>query len=138
MLPADIADGTRAQVHCRQEENAEGGEEGDNPPPVPEVVLPNGIDGDNTPIIPEREEDETREDYSFRVMQAVTQHQIQSFSQMIQSMRDISKEVKKKKDEWGDMEEEGEESDNSNYQDTPERPRIRRIRKRTQAPYQPH
>ena len=53
---------------------------------------------------------------------------------MIQSMKDISKEVKKKKDEWGDTEEEEEESDNSNYQDAPERPRIRRIRKRIQAP----
>ena len=120
MLPADMADGTRAQVRHRQEENADGGEEGDNPPPVPEVVLPNGVNGDDDPIIPEREEDETREDYSFRVMQAVTQHQIQSFSQMIQSMKDISKEVRKKKDEWGDTEE-GEESDNSNYQDAPER-----------------
>ena len=135
MLPAEMADGTRAQVRRRQEENAEGGEEGgDNPVPVPEVVLPNGVNGDIAPIIPEREEDETREDYSFRVMQAVTQHQIHSFSQMIQSMKDISKEVKKKKDEWGDMEEEGEESDNSNYQDVPERPRIRRIKKRIQAP----
>ena len=134
MLPADMADGTRAQVCRRQEENADGGEEGDNPPPVPEVVLPNGVNGDDAPIIPEREEDETREDYSFRVMQAVTQHQIQSFSQMIQSMKDISKEVRKKKDEWGDTEEEGEESDNSNYQDAPGRPRIRRIRKRIQAP----
>ena len=135
MLPAEMADGTRAQVRQRQEENAEGGEEGgDNPVPVPEVVLPNGVNGDIAPIIPEREEDETREDYSFQVMQAVTQHQIHSFSQMIQSMKEISKEVKKKKDEWGDTEEEGEESDNSNYQDAPERPRIRRIKKRIQAP----
>ena len=53
---------------------------------------------------------------------------------MIQSMKDISKEVKKKKDEWGDTDEEEEDSDNSNYQDAPERPRIRRIRKRIQAP----
>ena len=134
MLPADMADGTRAQVHCRQEENVDGGEEGGNPAPDPEVVLPNGVNGDIDPIIPEREEGETREDYSFRVMHAVTQHQIESFSQMIQSMKDISKEVKKKKDEWGDTEEEGEESDNSNYQDAPERPRIRRIRKRIQPP----
>ena len=133
MLPADMADGTRAQVRHRQEEDAEGGEEGDNPAPNPEVVLPNGVDGDLNPIIPEREENETREDYSLRVMHAVTQHQIQSFSQMIQSMRDISKEMKKKRDEWGDTEEE-EESDNSNYQDAPERPRIRRIRKENPSP----
>ena len=134
MLPADMADGTRAQVRRRQEENAEGGEEGDNPPPNPEVVLPNGVDGDNAPLIPEREEGETVQDYSLRVMHTITQHQIESFSQMIQSMKDISKEVKKKKDEWGDTEEEEEDSDNSNYQDAPERPRIRRIRKRIQAP----
>ena len=57
-------------------------------------------------------------------MHAVTQHQIQSFSQMIQSMKDILREVKKKTDEWGDTEEEGEGSDNSNYQDAPERPKI--------------
>ena len=125
MLPAEMADGTRAQVCRRQEENAEGGVGGDNPVPVPEVVLPNGVNGDIAPIIPEREEDETREDYSFQVMQAVTQHQIHSFSQMIQSMKDISKEIQKKKDEWGDTEEEeGEESDDSNYQDAQERPRI--------------
>ena len=29
------------------------------------VVLPNGVNRDIAPIIPEREEDETREDYSF-------------------------------------------------------------------------
>ena len=133
MLPAEMADGTRAQVHRRQEENAEDGEEGDNPAPVPEVALPNGIDGDIAPIIPEREEDEPRDEYAIRVMQTVTQHQIETFQQMIQSMQDISKEVKKKKDEWGETEED-EGSDNSNYQDAPERPKIQRIRKRIQAP----
>ena len=75
-----MADGTRAQVRCRQEENAEGGEEGDNPAPNPEVVLPNGVNGDNAPIIPEREEGETVQDYSLRVMHTVTQHQIESFN----------------------------------------------------------
>ena len=68
MLPADMAEGTRAQVRRRQEENAEGGEEGDNPAPNPEVVLPNGVNGDINPIIPEREEGETVQDYSLRVM----------------------------------------------------------------------
>ena len=71
MLPADMAEGTRAQVHRREEENAEGGEEGDNPAPNPEVVLPNGVNGDN-PIVPEREEGETVQDYSLRVMHTVT------------------------------------------------------------------
>ena len=71
-----MADGTRAQVRRREEENAEGGEEGDNPPPNPEVALPNGVDGDNPPLVPEREEDETVQDYSLRVMHTVTQHQI--------------------------------------------------------------
>ena len=71
-----------------------------------------------------REEDETRDDYAVRVMQAVTQHQINSFNQMIQSMRDISKEVKKKKKpEWEETNED-EDSDNSNYQDAVEKPKI--------------
>ena len=121
MLPAEMADGTRAQVHRREEENAEGGEA--NQVPNPEVVLPNNQDGDNPLVIPEREEDETRDDYTMRIMQAVTQHQIDSFNQMVQSMRDISKEVKKKKTEWEETDED-EDSDNSNYQDAPERQKI--------------
>ena len=121
MLPAEMADGTRAQVRRREEENAEGGEA--NQVPNPEVVLPNNQDGDNPLVIPEREEDETRDDYTMRIMQAVTQHQMDSFNQMVQSMRDISKEVKKKKTEWEEMDED-EDSDNSNYQDAPERQKI--------------
>ena len=39
-------------------------------------------------------------------------------------MKDISKEVKKKKDEWGETEEEEGESDDSNYQDASERLKI--------------
>ena len=54
-----------------------------NPAPNPEVVLPNNQDGDNPLVIPDREEDETRDDYAVRVMQAVSQHQIHSFNQMI-------------------------------------------------------
>ena len=129
-----MADGTRAQVQRRREE-AQAEEEGDaNPAPNPEVVLPNNQDGDNPLVIPDREEDETRDDYAVRVMQAVSQHQIHSFNQMIQSMRDISKEVKKKqKPEWEETDED-EDSDNSNYQDAVEKPKIRRIRKRIQAP----
>ena len=132
MLPAEMADGTRAQVPRREEENAEGGDA--NPDADPEVVLPNNQDGDNPLLILEREEDEVRDDYAVRVMQAVSQHQINSFNQKIQSMKDISKEVKKKKrTEWEDTDED-EDSDDSNYQDAPERLRIRRIRKRIQAP----
>ena len=56
-------------------------------------------------------------------MQAVSQHQINSFNQMIQSMRDISKEVKKKKTEWEETDED-EDSDDSNYQDAIEKPKI--------------
>ena len=130
MLPAEMADGTRARVRQRAEENAGDGD----PNAVPEVALPNGVDGDNPLVIPDREEGESREDYSLRVMQAVTQHQIQSFNQVVQSMKDISKDVKKKKDEWGETEEEEGESDDSNYQDTSERLKIRRIRKRIQVP----
>ena len=93
MLPAEMADGTRAQVQRRREEQNAGGE--GEPAPNPEVVLPNNQDGDNPLVIPDQKEDETRDDYAVRVMQAVSQHQINSFNQMIQSMRDISKEVKK-------------------------------------------
>ena len=79
MLPAEMADGTRAQVQRRREE-AEAAEEGNaNPAPNPEVVLPNNQDGDNPLVIPDREEDETRDEYAVRVMQAVSQHQIHSF-----------------------------------------------------------
>ena len=129
MLPAEMADGTRAQVQRRrEEENAE--VEDANPDADPEVVLPNNRDGDNPFDIPDREEGEGRDDYAMRVMQAVSQHQINSFNQMIQSMKDISKEVKKKKRaEWDDTDED-DDSDDSNYQDAPERQRIHRIRKK--------
>ena len=86
------------------------------------------------PIIPEREDNEPRDEYAFRVMQAVSQHQIESFNQMVQSMKDISTEVKKKKNEWGETDNEEDNLDNLNYQDALERPRIQRIRKRIQAP----
>ena len=122
MLPAEmanIADGTRATA-CQR--NVEGGNPAEGDPNAdPEVVLPNNVDGDNPPIIPDREEGETRDEYAITVMQAVTQHQIESFGQMVQSMKDISKEVKKKKNEWGETEE---DSDHSEYQDAPERPCI--------------
>ena len=134
MLPAEMADGTRAQVQRRREEEEAAGEGDANPAPNPEVVLPNNQDGDNPLVIPDREEDETRDEYAVRVMQAVSQHQINSFHQMIQSMKDISKEVKKKKKpEWEETDED-EDTDDSNYQDAIERPKIRRIRKRIQAP----
>ena len=56
MLPAEMADGTRAQVQRRREEEA--AREGDaDPSPNPEVVLPNNQDGDNPLVIPDREED---------------------------------------------------------------------------------
>ena len=96
-----MADGTRAQVQRRREEEEAAGEGNANPAPNPEVVLPNNQDGDNPLVIPNREEDETRDEYPVRVMQAVSQHQIHSFNQMIQSMRDISKEVKKERSPSG-------------------------------------
>ena len=113
-------------LKCREEERKRKQWEKGMPiqPPNPEVVLPNNQDGDNPLVIPDREEDETRDDYAVRVMQAVSQHQIHSFNQMIQSMRDISKEVKKKqKPEWEETDED-EDTDNSNYQDAVERPKI--------------
>ena len=78
MLPAEMADGTRAQVQRRREEEEAAGEGNANPAPNPEVVLPNNQDGDNPLVIPDREEDETRDEYAERVMQAVSQHQINS------------------------------------------------------------
>ena len=135
MLPAEMADGTRAQVQRRREEEEAAGEGNANPAPNPEVVLPNNQDGDNPLVIPDREEDETRDEYAVRVMQAVSQHQINSFHQMIQSMKDISKEVKKKKKpEWEETDED-EDTDDSNYQDAIERPKIRRTGKESKLPF---
>ena len=124
MLPAEmanVADGTRVRACQREQEQAGDGDANANP----EVALPNGVDRDNPPIliIPEREEDEPRDDYAFRIMQAVSQHQIETFNQMVQSMRDISTEVKKKKNKWGETDEDENDSDNSNYQDALERPK---------------
>ena len=59
MLPAEMADGTRAQLQKRREEEEAAGEENANPAPNPEVVLPNNQDADNPLVIPDREEDET-------------------------------------------------------------------------------
>ena len=136
MLPAEMADGTRAQVQRRREEEKKRKQQGEgdaNPAPNPEVVLPNNQDGDNPLVIPDREEDETRDDYAVRVMQAVSQHQINSFNQMIQSMRDISKEVKKKKKpEWEETDED-EDSDNSNYQDAVEKPKNMKDQKKNSS-----
>ena len=47
MLPAEMADGTRAQVQRRREEEEAAGEGDANPAPNPEGVLPNNQDGDN-------------------------------------------------------------------------------------------
>ena len=133
MLPAEMADGTRAQVQRRrEEENAEGDT---NPEADPEVVLPNNRDGDNPFDIPDREEGEGRDNYAMRVMQAISQHQIDSFNQMIQSMKDISKEVKNlRREQNGTILMKMMIQMTQNYQDAPERLRIRRIRKRIQAP----
>ena len=54
MLPAEMAEGTRAQVQRRREEEEAAGEGDANPAPNPEVVLPNNQDGDNPFGIPDR------------------------------------------------------------------------------------
>ena len=130
---ANVADGTRARTCQRNAEEGDAAEGDANA--GPEIILPNNVDEDNppVPINPECGDDEPRDEYTFRVMQAICRHQIESFTQMVQSMKDISTEVKKK-NEWGETDEEEGDSDNSNYQDALERPQIQRIRKRIQAP----
>ena len=122
MLPAEmahIADRTKARV---EEEDGE-----EDPPVNPEIVLPQGIDGDNPPVIP-REDDESAEDYAYRLMQAVTSKQVKSFQEMVKAIREISELAKRHRSD------ESEDTDESNYQDATDRIKIKRIRKRVQAP----
>ena len=123
MLPAEmahIADRTRA----REEE--EDGEE-DPPCTTRNNIAPRKLMEDNPPVIP-REEDENAEDYAYRLMQAVTSEQVRSFQEMVEAMREISESAKRhRSDESGD-------TDESNYQDATDRIKIKRIRKRVQAP----
>ena len=122
MLPAEMA-----HMADRDRIEEEDGEE--DPPADPEILLPQGIDGDNPPIIP-REEGETAEDYAFRLMQAVTSEQVKSFQEMVKAMREISESAKRHKSD----ESENTDTDESNYQDATDRIKIKRIRKRVQAP----
>ena len=94
---ANVADGTRARVAQRNAERADPADGDAEENEEPEVVLRNGVNGDNPLDIPERGEEEAGEEYAFRVMRAISQCQIESFNQMVQSMRDISKEVKRKR-----------------------------------------
>ena len=100
---------------------------------VPEVVLPGEVDGDRHPFdMPPRGEDEPAEVYAMRLMQTVTIEQLRSFQQMVSTMKDISERTRRIRSEWDDSGDP--DSDGSKYQDAPERVRIKRIRKRIQAP----
>ena len=124
MLPAEmanVADRTRARVCQRNADGANPGDGEDNA--GPEVLLPNNVDGDNPPIIPERGDDEPRDEYAFRVMQAVCP----ASNRIVQSNDKIHEGHiqggEERKNEWGETEEE-DDTDNSEYQDAPERPQI--------------
>ena len=61
-------------------------------------------------------------------MQAVTSEQVRSFQEMVRAMREISESAKRHRSD------ESEDTDESNYQDATDRIKIKRIRKRVQAP----
>ena len=132
MLPAEmanVADRTRNQ----QRNRAQDGEEDQEGGPGPEVVPPGDIDGDEDPLAPPpREEGETLEAYTMRLMQSVTREQLRSFRQMAESMQEMTERNRRPRGDWYDSEDP--DSDNSDYQDAHERVRVKRIRKRIQAP----
>ena len=119
---------SRNGPYSRQDKSQRRGRRWRRRPPVnPEIILPQGIDGDNPPVIP-REEDESAEDYAYRLMQAVTSEQVRSFQEMVRAMREISESAKRHRSD------ESEDTDESNYQDATDRIKIKRIRKRVQSP----
>ena len=75
-----------------------------------------------------REEDESAEDYAYRLMQAVTSEQVRSFLEMVRAMREIFESAKRHRSD------DSEDTDESNYQDATDRIKIKRIWKRVQAP----
>ena len=132
MLPAEmanIADRTRnrARAGDKPEENPE--ENGE-----PEVVLPGEVDGDEDPLAPPpREEGETLEAYTMRLMQSVTREQLRSFRDMAQTMQEMTEQNRRPyRGNWYDSDDP--DSEDSDYQDAHDRVRIKRIRKRIQAP----
>ena len=132
MLPAEmanVADRTRNQQRNRAQEEEEDQEGG----PGPEVVLPGDIGGDEDPLAPPpREEGETLEAYTMRLMQSVTREQLRSFCQMAESMQEMTERNRRPRADWYDSDDP--DSDNSDYQDAHDRVRVKRIRKRIQAP----
>ena len=137
MLPAEmanVADRTRNQQARRNREegeedpdlNAEGG-------PGREIILPGNLDGDQNPLeMPVRDEGEPLEMYTMRLLQSVTRKQLRSFRQMAHTMQDMTDRNRRPRGDDYDSEDAG--SDESDYQDAQERVRIKRIRKRIQAP----
>ena len=128
MLPAEMANiADRTRNRARAEDNGEDPEENAGP----EVVLPGDVDGDREDL-PKREEGEPLDVYSMRLMQSVTREQLRSFRQMAIAMEDMAQRTERHRNEWDDSEDQ--ESGDSEYQDAHERIRIKRIRKRIQAP----
>ena len=132
MLPAEmanVADRTRNQQRIR----AQDGEEDPEGGPGPEVILPGDVDGDKDPLAPPpRDEGEPLETYTMRLIQSVTREQLRSFRQMAESMQEMTERNRRPRGDWYDSDDP--DSDNSDYQDAHDRVRVKRIRKRIQAP----
>ena len=82
------------------------------------------------PEVPVRGDGEPADEYAFRLMPTVMREQLRSFLQMIDTTKEISDKTRRSRDDW----EETDDSDESNYQDSQERVRIKRLRKRIQVP----
>ena len=128
MLPAEMANiADRTRNRARAEDNVEDQEENAEP----EIVLLGNVDG-NREELSQREEGEPLDVYSMRLMQSVTREQLRSFRQMAIAMEDMRDRTERRRNELDDSEDQ--KSGDSEYQDAHERIRIKRIRKRIQAP----
>ena len=122
MLPAEmasVADRTRnrtPEVGQEREDNAD------------DTVVA-GEQGEDVDSTASTELDDLPDDHAYRILQKLTAEQVKSFKEMVKAMKEISLTARRHRsdDESGD-------SDESNYQDANDRIKIKRIRKRVQAP----
>ena len=122
MLPAEmasVADRTRnrtPEVGPEEEDNAD------------DTVVA-GERGEDVDSTASTELDDLPDDHAYRILQKLTAEQVKSFKEMVKAMKEISLTARRHRsdDESGD-------SDESNYQDASDRIKIKRIRKRVQAP----